>query len=91
MTQAFNWVKKWLIHESKLGSILYHPRKNQLIWSEYTDLGRVVSIDTNRKSLDITRKGSEVCIKIESIDGDTPKRHGCHFDRDDVLMSKVRR
>jgi hypothetical protein len=34
--QAFNCVKKWLINKSKLGSFLYHPRKNQLIWSVYS-------------------------------------------------------
>jgi translation initiation factor 5B len=44
----------------------------------------------NHRSLDIARKGSEVCIKIESIGSETPKMYGRHFDKDDVLMSKVR-
>jgi translation initiation factor 5B len=40
--------------------------------------------------LDIAQKGSEVCIKIEPITGETPKMCGRHFDENDILMSKVR-
>ena len=39
--------------------------------------------------MDIARKGSEVCIKIESTGGDAPKMFGRHFDENDSLISKV--
>ena len=39
--------------------------------------------------MDIARKGSEVCVKIEPISGDAPKLFGRHFDLEDILVSKV--
>jgi translation initiation factor 5B len=55
------------------------------------DLGRIVSIEKDYKSLDIAQKGSEVCIKIEPITGEKPKIYGRHFDENDILISKVRK
>ena len=43
----------------------------------------------NHKPVDIARKGSEVCIKIEPTPGDAPKLYGRHFDLEDMLVSKV--
>lgn len=47
------------------------------------------SIEVNHKAVDIARKGSEVCIKIEPTSGEAPKLFGRHFDYDDLLVSKV--
>ncbi|CAF4964491.1 unnamed protein product, partial [Rotaria socialis] len=55
------------------------------------NLGRIDGIQKNGKPLDIARKGSEVCIKIVSMPGEAPKAYGRHFDKDDILMSKVSR
>ncbi|CAF3572941.1 unnamed protein product [Rotaria sordida] len=69
----------------KLGTPICVPSKDCM------DLGRVVSIEMNHKSLDVARKGSEVCIKIASKTSETPKTYGRHFDKDDILMSKISR
>ena len=58
---------------------------------QFTELGRVVSIELNHKALEIARKGAEVCIKIEPSGGEAPKMFGRHFDETDILMSKVNR
>ena len=56
---------------------------------QFVELGRITSIEVNHKTVDIARKGQEVCIKIENIPGETPKLYGRHFDHTDMLMSKV--
>lgn len=56
---------------------------------QFCDLGNVTSIEANHKPVDMARKGSEVCIKIESSSGDAPKMYGRHFDHEDLLVSKV--
>ncbi|XP_067664103.1 eukaryotic translation initiation factor 5B-like isoform X2 [Haliotis asinina] len=58
---------------------------------EFVDLGRITSIENNHKAVDIARQGQEVCIKIESLPGDTPKMYGRHFDHTDILVSKISR
>ena len=50
----------------------------------------VASLEMNHKPVDIARKGSEVCIKIEPTGGEAPKLYGRHFDHTDLLVSKVR-
>ncbi|CAH1267270.1 EIF5B [Branchiostoma lanceolatum] len=55
------------------------------------DLGVVTSLEVNHKQVDMARKGSEVCVKIENPPGDTPKLFGRHFDETDVLLSKISR
>jgi translation initiation factor 5B len=69
----------------KLGTPICIVSKDAVI----VDLGRVMSIEKNNKSLDIARKGSEVCIKIEPTSGEAPKMYGRHFDENDILMSRV--
>ncbi len=32
-----------------------------------------------------------MCIKIEPINGETPKMYGRHFDENDLLVSKISR
>ena len=49
----------------------------------------MTSIEANHKSVEIARKGSEVCIKIDSTSGDAPKMYGRHFTHEDLLVSKV--
>ena len=56
---------------------------------QFFHLGTVSSIEVNHKPVDIARKGSEVCVKIEPTGGDAPKLFGRHFDYDDLLVSKV--
>ena len=56
---------------------------------QFVHLGTVSSIEVNHKPVDIARKGSEVCVKIEPTGGDAPKLFGRHFDYDDLLVSKV--
>jgi translation initiation factor 5B len=53
------------------------------------DLGGVVSIERDHKSLDIATKGSDVSIKIASIPGEPTKMFGRHFDENDLLISRV--
>ncbi|CAF0921562.1 unnamed protein product, partial [Didymodactylos carnosus] len=69
----------------KLGTPICVPSK------EFVDLGRVISIELNHKSLEVARKGQEVCIKIEPLGGEAPKMFGRHFDETDTLMSKISR
>ena len=53
------------------------------------NLGNIVSLEINHKPVDIAKKGSEVCVKIDPIPGDAPKLFGRHFDMEDHLVSKV--
>jgi translation initiation factor 5B len=53
------------------------------------DLGGVVSIERDHKSLDIAPKGSDVSIKIASTPGELAKMYGRHFDENDLLISRV--
>ncbi|CAF3541853.1 unnamed protein product [Rotaria sordida] len=69
----------------KLGTPICVPSK------EFIELGRIVSIELNHKPLDVARKGSEVCIKIDPVSGEAPKMFGRHFDENDLLMSKISR
>ncbi|KAI8508851.1 Translation Initiation Factor 5B [Branchiostoma belcheri] len=55
------------------------------------DLGVVTSLEVNHKQVDMARKGSEVCVKIENTPGETPKLFGRHFDEKDILLSKISR
>ena len=53
------------------------------------EIGRVVSIENNHKPVEVAKKGTEVCIKVDPIPGDAPKMLGRHFDENDLLVSKV--
>ncbi|KAF5398107.1 Elongation factor Tu domain 2 [Paragonimus heterotremus] len=54
-------------------------------------LGRVYSIESNHKPVEEARTGQEVCIRIDPLDGETPKLYGRHFDHNDLLVSKISR
>ncbi|KER27664.1 hypothetical protein T265_05298 [Opisthorchis viverrini] len=58
---------------------------------ECVHLGRVFSIEFNHKPLQEARTGQEVCIRIDPLDGETPKLYGRHFDHNDLLVSKISR
>ena len=53
------------------------------------DIGIVTSIEINHKPVEKTRKGVEVCVKIETPPGDAPKMFDRHFGYEDELVSKV--
>ena len=46
-------------------------------------------MEVNHKPVDLVRKGAEVCLKIESMPGETPRLLGRHFDEADLIVSKV--
>lgn len=56
---------------------------------QFLDIGIITSIEYNHKQVETARKGQEVCIKIESIPGESPKMYGRHFEETDMLISKV--
>ncbi|KAJ2771223.1 eukaryotic translation initiation factor 5B, partial [Coemansia nantahalensis] len=61
---------------------------------EITSLGKVVSMEVNRKSAAIVRKGetnSGVAIRIECAPHENPKTFGRHFDHTDTLYSLISR
>ncbi|XP_075446594.1 eukaryotic translation initiation factor 5B isoform X2 [Ascaphus truei] len=57
----------------------------------FVDIGIVTGLEINHKSVDVAKKGQEVCIKIEPIPGDSPKMFGRHFEATDFLVSKINR
>ena len=57
--------------------------------TQFLDIGVVSSLEVNHKPVESARKGTEVCIKVES-QGDAPRLYGRHFDHTDMLVSKVR-
>ncbi|VEL23791.1 unnamed protein product [Protopolystoma xenopodis] len=52
-------------------------------------LGKVHSIEANHKPVRLAREGLEVCIRIDPLDGETPKMYGRHFEATDTVVSKV--
>lgn len=57
----------------------------------FVDIGIITSIEINHKTVDVAKKGQEVCIKIEPIPGESPKMFGRHFEATDHLVSKINR
>lgn len=53
------------------------------------DIGIVTSLEINHKPVEKTRKGVEVCVKIETPPGEAPKMFDRHFGYEDELVSKV--
>ncbi|KAG8586846.1 hypothetical protein GDO81_005498 [Engystomops pustulosus] len=69
----------------KQGTPICVPSKN------FVDIGIVTSIEINHKTVDVAKKGQEVCVKIEPIPGESPKMYGRHFEATDHLVSKITR
>ena len=59
------------------------PSKEGLI------LGTIASLGANNRSVDFAIQGTDVCIKIEKTNGETPKFFGRHFDSTDLLISRL--
>ncbi|XP_077102432.1 eukaryotic translation initiation factor 5B [Siphateles boraxobius] len=57
----------------------------------FVDIGIVTGIEINHKSVDIAKKGQEICVKIEPIPGESPKMYGRHFEAVDLIVSKITR
>ncbi|VDP87205.1 unnamed protein product [Echinostoma caproni] len=58
---------------------------------ENINLGRIFSIEFNHKPVQEARTGQEVCVRIDPLDGETPKLYGRHFDHTDLMVSKISR
>lgn len=69
--------------------IIINSKYSMPFYYQFVNLGSIISIENNHKPVDIAKKGSEVCIKIDPVPGDAPKLFGRHFDMEDVLVSKV--
>ncbi|CAN9498319.1 unnamed protein product [Ophioblennius macclurei] len=69
----------------KQGTPLCVPSKG------FVDIGVVTSIEMNHKSVDVAKKGQEICVKIEPIPGESPKMYGRHFEATDIIVSKITR
>merc|ERR1712000_747053 len=55
------------------------------------DLGRVTSIQKDKKDVDIAKKGMQVAIKIEAKQSDRSYLYGRHFNALDTVYSKISR
>lgn len=69
----------------RTGTLLCVPGK------EFVEIGVVASMEFDHKSVDIAKKGVDVCIKIDPAQGQTPKMFGRHFDTTDEIVSKISR
>ncbi|XP_060581506.1 eukaryotic translation initiation factor 5B-like [Ruditapes philippinarum] len=69
----------------KVGTPICVPSK------EFVFLGIVSSLEVNHKTVDVAKKGQEVCVKIENVPSETPKLYGRHFDHTDMLTSRISR
>ncbi|XP_042498554.1 eukaryotic translation initiation factor 5B-like isoform X2 [Macadamia integrifolia] len=59
---------------------------------DFINIGRIASIESNHKQVDVAKKGSEVAIKIASTNPEEQqKMFGRHFDEDDELVSHITR
>ncbi|KAA0199052.1 Eukaryotic translation initiation factor 5B [Fasciolopsis buskii] len=67
------------------GTPLCVPSKDNI------NLGRIFSIEFNHKPVQEARTGQEVCVRIDPLDGETPKLYGRHFDHNDLMVSKISR
>ncbi|KAM4711215.1 eukaryotic translation initiation factor 5B [Anableps anableps] len=69
----------------KQGTPLCVPSKG------FVEIGIVTSIEMNHKSVDVAKKGQEICVKIEPVPGESPKMYGRHFEATDIIVSKITR
>ncbi|CAK7327927.1 unnamed protein product [Dovyalis caffra] len=70
----------------KVGTPICVPQK------EFIDIGRIASIEFNKKAVDYAKKGQKVAIKIVGANAEEQqKMHGRHFDNDDQLVSHITR
>ena len=55
------------------------------------DIGVVVSIENNHKSVDFVKAPARVAVKFQQKPSQAPRAFGRHFDHSDLLYSKVRK
>jgi len=55
------------------------------------EIGRVTSIEQNHKQVEMAKKGTNVCIKIEPTSAQAHIQLGRHFEATDDLYSKISR
>lgn len=67
------------------GTPLCIPEKDNLM------VGRVISVEFNKKPVNEGKKGQEVAIKIQPFASDTNITYGRHFDHHDKLVSRITR
>ncbi|KAK4253109.1 hypothetical protein QN277_010927 [Acacia crassicarpa] len=59
---------------------------------DYMDIGRIASIENNRKPVEDAKKGQNVAIKIVGTNSEEQqKMFGRHFEIDDELVSRITR
>ncbi|EEA06279.1 eukaryotic translation initiation factor 5B, putative [Cryptosporidium muris RN66] len=69
----------------KPGTPLCIPDKDNLM------IGKVASVEFNKKTVNEAKKGQEVAIKIQPLGSDTNIIYGRHFDHNDKLVSRITR
>ncbi|KAJ4846618.1 hypothetical protein Tsubulata_014628, partial [Turnera subulata] len=70
----------------KVGTPICVPSK------DFIDIGRIASIEHNKKPVDYAKKGQKVAIKIVGTNPEEQqKMHGRHFETDDELVSHISR
>ncbi|KAL3127565.1 Fun12p GTPase and translation initiation factor [Cryptosporidium hominis] len=69
----------------KPGTPLCIPEKDNLM------IGRVTSVEFNKKPVSEGKKGQEVAVKIQPFASDTNITYGRHFDHNDKLVSRITR
>ncbi|TXG60216.1 hypothetical protein EZV62_014789 [Acer yangbiense] len=71
---------------AKVGTPICIPQR------DFIDIGRIASIENNRKPVEIAKKGQKVSIKIVgSNHEEQQKMFGRHFDVEDELVSHISR
>ncbi|OWM85049.1 eukaryotic translation initiation factor 5B-like [Punica granatum] len=71
---------------AKVGTPICIPQR------EFIDIGRIASIENNKKPVDTAKKGQKVAIKIVgSNPEEQQKMYGRHFDLEDELVSHISR
>lgn len=57
----------------------------------FLEIGRVASIEKDKKPLQSARKGQNVCVKLEQNTQQKSIMYGRHFDHNNMLYSKISR
>ncbi|KAH8739325.1 Fun12p GTpase [Cryptosporidium ryanae] len=67
------------------GTPLCIPEKDNMM------IGRVISVEFNKKPVNEGKKGQEVAVKIQPFASDSNITYGRHFDYNDKLFSRITR
>ncbi|KAK4793218.1 hypothetical protein SAY86_023653 [Trapa natans] len=71
---------------AKVGTPICIPQR------EFIDIGRIASLENNKKPVDTAKKGQKVAIKIAGTNAEEQqKMFGRHFDYEDELVSHISR